>query len=54
MSETLTESSLDTDYGQRRMPFKFIDRSFTNLGYIGYNEGIQLNDLDNEANWQFN
>ncbi len=31
----------------------FIDRSFTNLGYIGYGDGIQLEELDQTANWQF-
>lgn len=30
-----------------------IDRSFTNLGYIGYGDGIDLDKLDNGGNWQF-
>lgn len=43
LSETQTESSDESFVGQKRIDFKYIDRSFTNLGYIGYNEGIQLN-----------
>jgi len=35
------------------MKLKLIDRSFTDLGYIGYNDGISLHKLDSEANWQF-
>lgn len=30
-----------------------VDRSFTNLGYIGYGDGIDLTALDNTGNWQF-
>jgi serine/threonine-protein kinase SRPK3 len=30
-----------------------IDRSYTDLGYIGYGDGIQLMDLDSTGNWQF-
>jgi serine/threonine-protein kinase SRPK3 len=32
---------------------RFIDRSFTDLGYIGYGEGIYLEQLDTVPNWQF-
>ena len=32
---------------------KLIDRSFTNLGYIGFGDGIDLGALDNTGNWQF-
>ena len=32
---------------------KFIDRSFTDLGYIGYGDGIFLEQLDTVPNWQF-
>lgn len=32
---------------------KLVDRSFTDLGYIGYCDGICLEDLDACANWQF-
>lgn len=30
-----------------------IDRSFTDLGYIGYGTGIFLDKLDFGPNWQF-
>ncbi|EAS00244.2 kinase domain protein (macronuclear) [Tetrahymena thermophila SB210] len=30
-----------------------IDRSFTNLGYIGFGDGIKLDELDQDPNWQF-
>lgn len=29
-----------------RIDRRYIDRSFTNLGYIGYGDGIQLEELD--------
>ena len=32
---------------------KMIDRSFTDLGYIGYGTGIYLEKLDFGPNWQF-
>ncbi|CAD8127938.1 unnamed protein product [Paramecium sonneborni] len=32
---------------------RIIDRSFTDLGYIGYGEGINLEQLDSTGNWQF-
>lgn len=32
---------------------RIIDRSFTDLGYIGYGEGIDLEQLDSTKNWQF-
>lgn len=32
---------------------KLVDRSFTNLGYIGFGDGIDLEALDNTGNWQF-
>ncbi|CAD8117050.1 unnamed protein product [Paramecium primaurelia] len=32
---------------------RVIDRSFTDLGYIGYGEGINLEQLDSTGNWQF-
>lgn len=41
-------------YDHRRMgELRFIDRSFTDLGYIGYGEGIYLEQLDTSPNWQF-
>ena len=30
---------------------KLVDRSFTNMGYIGFGEGIDLDALDNTGNW---
>ncbi|CAK65421.1 unnamed protein product (macronuclear) [Paramecium tetraurelia] len=33
---------------------RVIDRSFTDLGYIGYGDGIDLEQLDSTGNWQFN
>jgi serine/threonine-protein kinase SRPK3 len=30
-----------------------IDRSFTDLGYIGFSDGIRLCELDTKGNWQF-
>ncbi len=39
--------------GIRKVDLKFIDRSFTNMGYIGYGDGIDLEDLDKGGNWQF-
>ena len=33
-------------YGKREFDLKLVDRSFTNLGYIGFGEGIKLDDLD--------
>ena len=32
---------------------RYIDRSFMDLGYIGYGEGIFLEKLDFGPNWQF-
>ena len=50
-SEEYYESSENSFVGQKKIGFKNIDRSFTDLGYIGYNEGIHLHFLDTEANW---
>jgi len=30
---------------------RIVDRSFTNIGYVGYKDGINLNKLDTGANW---
>ena len=30
-----------------------IDRSFTDLGYIGFGNGIEIDMLDSTGNWQF-
>ena len=32
---------------------RLIDQSFTDVGYTGYSEGINLERLDSIANWQF-
>jgi serine/threonine-protein kinase SRPK3 len=32
---------------------KEIDRSFTDLGYIGFGDGIEIDKLDSTGNWQF-
>lgn len=44
----------DEFYGYKpEIDLKIVDRSFTNLGYIGYGDGIDLTALDNTRNWQF-
>ena len=42
-------------YGVNKEPinFKLLERSFINAGYIGYGDGINLEGLDQDANWQF-
>lgn len=49
VDEPLTEEQL------RRTPIniKLIDQSFSNLGYIGFCDGLNLEELDQLANWQF-
>ena len=32
---------------------RLVDRSFTDLGYLGYSTGIELCELDCQGNWQF-
>lgn len=46
--DSLEETNVEIDR-------RFLDRSFTNqrYGYIGYGDGIQLNELDIKGNWQF-
>lgn len=39
--------------GARCVEHQIIDRTFTDLGYIGYGDGIDLNQLDSTGNWQF-
>lgn len=29
-----------------KLDIRFIDRSFTNLGYLGYGDGIEVEELD--------
>lgn len=50
-----SDGSGDSEFfGHKRMgELKFIDRSFTDLGYIGYGDGIFLEQLDTVPNWQF-
>ena len=43
------QSEIDSFYSRET---KFFDRSFKNV-YVGYADGINLNALDNTANWQF-
>jgi len=38
---------------KKKISNKLIDRSFTNMGYIGYGDGLNLEELDQTANWQF-
>jgi serine/threonine-protein kinase SRPK3 len=38
---------------QRFGNIRTIDRSFTDLGYVGFCDGIDLESLDNCGNWQF-
>lgn len=38
------------DY-KANIDLKLVDRSFTNMGYIGFGEGIDLDALDNTGNW---
>jgi serine/threonine-protein kinase SRPK3 len=50
----LNESVSDSEwYGKYKpkLDLAILDRSFTNLGYIGYGEGIELEELDTRANW---
>ena len=49
-----SEDSADDDefYGKKPgVDIKIIDRSFTNMGYIGFGDGIDLDALDNGGNW---
>lgn len=39
--------------GEKEGDIRLIDRSFTDLGYIGYGTGIFLEKLDFGPNWQF-
>ena len=45
----------DSYYGdcKRKIDMKIIDRSFCNLGYIGFGDGIDFDTLDQTRNWQF-
>lgn len=39
-------------YGYKdEVNLKLVDRSFTNLGYIGFGDGIDFGALDNTGNW---
>lgn len=44
----------DEFYGYEKVGnIHLIDRSFMDLGYIGYGDGIYLEQLDAGPNWQF-
>ena len=48
------EEELDEFFNyEKRGDIRYIDRSFMDLGYIGYGEGIYLEKLDFGPNWQF-
>ncbi len=48
------DSSDDEFYGYEKVgDIRYIDRSFMDLGYIGYGDGIFLEKLDFGPNWQF-
>ena len=37
----------------REGDIRWVDRSFTDVGYVGYSCGLALGELDREGNWQF-
>ena len=43
------ESDFEDEYQKE---CNYFDRSFKHV-YVGYSDGIDLNALDNTANWQF-
>ncbi|CAM6001004.1 unnamed protein product [Sphagnum balticum] len=48
------DSSDDEFFGYEKIGnIRYIDRSFMDLGYIGYGDGIFLDKLDAGPNWQF-
>ena len=50
--ESMEEEEWEThdNYGYRR----YLNKSYDNGVYIGYADGIQISELDQEPNWQFN
>ena len=53
-NENSSCSGTSSFYGHTaNIDVKLVDRSFTNMGYIGFGEGIDLDALDNTGNWQF-
>lgn len=53
LSEELeTKEDLEFQHHYYEREIKFFDRNFKNV-YVGYADGIDLNHLDNTANWQF-
>lgn len=48
----LIEDPPEGDPDVKFVEVKLIDKSFTDLGYIGYCDGIELHTLDSK-NWQF-
>ena len=57
--ETRKNEGWGVDYKGRLLQTKklvdlrLVDRSFTDLGYIGYGDGIDMEMLDCTRNWQF-
>ena len=50
----VAEDGEDEFYGYEKVGnIHLIDRSFMDLGYIGYGDGIFLEKLDAGPNWQF-
>lgn len=50
--EAETKDELEYQSHPYEREIKFFDRNFKNV-YVGYADGIDLNHLDNTANWQF-
>lgn len=51
-ADSLADNELIAENNTFDNSVKHCDRSFKNV-YVGYDEGIDLNALDNTANWQF-
>ncbi len=49
-SEDALSCSIEDEDDRKCTDLKYIDRSFTNMGYIGYGDGIDLHELDTCAN----
>jgi serine/threonine-protein kinase SRPK3 len=51
---TQEDDNDDEFFGYEKVgDIRYIDRSFMDLGYIGYGDGIFLEKLDAGPNWQF-
>lgn len=53
MEDNETGEEEDLFEVEKKGDIRLIDRSFTDLGYIGYGTGIFLEKLDFGPNWQF-